>query len=154
VNLPYGGSLTSGIRAKPSFEEEEKMIRNLAILAAALAAAGCASSAPTVAPPSGFNAAGPTFEGWVRVTGEEFQLHQEQRDLRNPAARACVSGALPRNAQRASGDISGSKVRFTGTTLAWSERNQPQSHDWQGSNIINGCRKDVVILADQVEVIR
>ena len=72
----------------------------------------------------------------------------------NPASRTCVSGALPRNLQRASGDISGSQVRFTGRTLAWADRGQAQTHDWQGSSITNGCRKDVVILADRVEVLR
>lgn len=130
------------------------MLQKIAILTAALAAAGCASGSGTAPTPSGFDAAATSFTGWVRVTGDEFQLFQEQRDLRTPAGRSCVSGALPRNAQRASGDISGSQVRFTGRTLAWSERNQPQTHDWQGSSIVNGCRKDVVILADRVEVIR
>jgi hypothetical protein len=120
----------------------------------ALALAACASGPNTAPPPAGFDASASQFTGWVRVTGEEFQLFSEQRDLRNPAARSCVSGALPRNAQRASGDISGSQVRFTGRTLAWAERNQAQTHDWQGSNITNGCRKDVVILADRVEVLR
>ncbi|MDI6624350.1 MAG: hypothetical protein QME55_06440 [Brevundimonas sp.] len=127
----------------------------VALTAAALTLAACATSATNTAPPpAGFDASASEFTGWVRVTGEEFQLFGEQRDLRNPGSRACVSGALPRNAQRASGDISGSQVRFTGRTLAWAERNQAQTHDWQGSNISNGCRKDVVILADRVEVLR
>ncbi|MDP3800547.1 hypothetical protein [Brevundimonas sp.] len=121
---------------------------------AALALAACASGPDTASPPAGFDAAADQFTGWVRVTGEEFQLFGEQRDLRTPGSRACVSGALPRNAQRASGDLSGSQVRFTGRTLAWAERNHGQSHDWQGSNITNGCRKDVVILADRAEVLR
>ncbi|MDO9586604.1 MAG: hypothetical protein Q8R45_03295 [Brevundimonas sp.] len=121
---------------------------------AALALSACATGPNTAPPPAGFDATATAFTGWVRVTGEEFQLFAEQRDLRNPGARACVSGALPRNPQRASGDISGSQVRFTGRTLAWAQRSQAQSHDWQGSTIINGCRKDVVILADRVEVLR
>ena len=130
-------------------------MRTIMILAGALALSACASTSPNTAPaPAGFDASASPFTGWVRVTGEEFQLFGEQRDLRNPGSRACVSGALPRNAQRASGDISGSQVRFTGRTLAWSGRNQAQTHDWQGSNISNGCRKDVVILADRVEVLR
>lgn len=120
----------------------------------ALALAACASAPNTAPPPAGFDAAASQFTGWVRVTGEEFQLFAEQRDLRTPGSRACVSGALPRNPQRASGDINGSQVRFTGRTLAWTQRNQAESHDWQGSNIVNGCRKDVVILADRVEVLR
>lgn len=130
-------------------------MRPLVILAGALALTACASDgANTAPPPAGFDASAGLFTGWVRVTGEEFQLFAEQRDLRTAGSRACVSGALPRNAQRASGDISGSQVRFTGRTMAWAERNHGQSHDWQGSNIINGCRKDVVILADRVEVLR
>ena len=123
-------------------------------VAAGLALAACATGPNTAPPPAGFDASAGQFTGWVRVAGGEFQLFAEQRDLRQPGSRACVSGALPRNAQRASGDISGSQVRFTGRTLAWAERNQAQSHDWQGSNIINACRKDVVILADRVEVLR
>lgn len=130
-------------------------MRTLLALAGALALAGCGTMAGNTGPaPAGLDLSGGQFEGWVRVTGEEFQLFDGQRDLRNPGARACVSGALPRNLQRSSGDISGSQVRFFGRTLAWSERNQAETHDWQGSNIVNGCRKDVVILADRVEVIR
>lgn len=130
-------------------------MRTILILAGALALSACASTASNTAPaPAGFDTAANQFTGWVRVTGEEFQLFGEERDLRNPGSRSCVSGALPRNPQRASGDINGSQVRFTGRTLAWAARNQPQTHDWQGSNITNGCRKDVVILADRVEVLR
>ncbi len=130
-------------------------MRTVLILAGALALSACATDgANTVPPPAGFDASASAFTGWVRVTGEEFELFSAQRDLGNPASRTCVSGALPRNLQRASGDISGSQVRFTGRTLAWAERSQPQSHEWQGSNITNDCRKDVVILADRVEVLR
>lgn len=130
-------------------------MRIITALAGAAVVAGCAATGGNVAPPpAGFDASATSFTGWVRVTGEEFQLFSEQRDLRTPGSRACVSGALPRNAQRASGDISGSQVRFTGRTLAWTERNQAESHDWQGSSITNDCRKAAVILADRVEVIR
>ena len=130
-------------------------MRTLLALAGAATLAGCGTMAGNTGPaPAGLDLSGGQFEGWVRVTGEEFQLFAEQRDLRDPGARACVSGALPRNLQRSSGDISGSQVRFFGRTMAWSERNQAQTHDWQGSNITNGCRKDVVILAERVEVIR
>jgi hypothetical protein len=130
-------------------------MRTVLILAGALALSACATDgANTVPPPAGFDASASAFTGWVRVTGEEFQLFSAQRDLNNPASRTCVSGALPRNLQRASGDISGSQVRFTGRTLAWAGRGQAQTHDWQGSSITNGCRKDVVILADRVEVLR
>ena len=129
-------------------------MRTVLILAGTLALGACASGPNTVSPPAGFDASASEFTGWVRVTGEEFQLFSGQRDLSNPISRACVSGALPRNLQRASGDISGLQVRFSGRTLAWADRGQAQTHDWQGSNITNGCRKDVVILADRVEVLR
>jgi len=129
-------------------------MRLIAILTGALTLTACATGANTAPPPPGFDAAAAEFTGWVRVTGEEFQLFAEQRDLRNASSRACVSGALPRNPQRASGDINGSQVRFTGRTLAWEARNQAQSHNWEGSSIVNGCRKDVIILADRVQVLR
>lgn len=129
-------------------------MRLIAILTGALALTACATGPNTAPPPSGFDASAAEFAGWVRVTGEEFQLFAEQRDLRNVGSRACVSGALPRNLQRASGDIDGSHVRFTGRTLAWEARNRAQSHDWQGSTIINSCRKDVIVLADRVQVLR
>ena len=129
-------------------------MRTVLILAGTLALGACASGPNTVSPPVGFDASASEFTGWVRVTGEEFQLFSGQRDLGNPASRACVSGALPRNLQRASGDLSGSQVRFSGRTLAWADRGQAQTHDWQGSTITNDCAKDVVILADRVEVLQ
>lgn len=130
-------------------------MRTVLILAGTLALTACATGdAATASPPAGFDASASEFTGWVRVTGEEFQLFSEQRDLGNPGSRACVSGALPRNLQRAAGDLSGSQVRFRGRTLAWADRAQAQTHDWQGATIINDCRKDVVILADRVEVLR
>ena len=130
-------------------------MRNVLILAGTLAVTACATGdAATASPPAAFDASATEFTGWVRVTGEEFQLFSGQRDLGNPGSRACVSGALPRNLQRASGDLSGSQVRFSGRTLAWADRGQAQTHDWQGSTITNDCRKDVVILADRVEVLR
>ena len=130
-------------------------MRAVLILAGTLALTACATGdAATASPPAGFDASASEFTGWVRVTGEEFQLFTGQRDLGNPASRACVSGALPRNLQRASGDLSGSQVRFSGRTLAWADRGQAQTHDWQGSTITNDCAKDVVILADRVEVLQ
>jgi hypothetical protein len=134
--------------------EEGSQMRTIVIAAGILTLAACASGPGTAQTPAGFDASADQFTGWVRVTGGEFQLFSEQRDLRNPAPQPCISGALPRNAQQASGDISGSQVRFTGRTLPWAERNRAQTHDWQGSDIVNGCRRDVVILADRVEVLR
>lgn len=124
-------------------------------LAGVLALTACGTmGGPTAPPPAGFDASATQFTGWVQVTGDEFRLFPEQRDLRNAGSNTCVSGALPRNAQRASADISGSQVRFHGRTLPWSQKNQAETHEWQGSNIINTCRRDVVILADRVEVLR
>lgn len=130
-------------------------MRTILILAGTLSLAACATDgANTAAPPAGLDLSGGQFEGWARVTGEEIRLYAEQRDLRNAGSNACVSGALPRNAQRAAGDLNGSKIRLYGRTAAWSERGDRQTFDWQGSNITNSCRRDVVILAERVEVIR
>jgi len=124
------------------------------LIAAALglAAAGCA----TTQTPSNVAAVTPdqtVFTGWVRVSGGEFQLFDEQRQLREPFSRPCVSGALPRNAQDAARDLSGSQVTFTGRTTPWSQAvNQTIEH--QGSRIRNECRGDLVILADDVRVLR
>ena len=124
-------------------------------LSLALALGACDSTPGNVAPPpSGFDAAATEFTGWVMVRGEEFQLYADEMTMRAGGASPCVSGALPRNLQRAAGDLNGLKVRLTGRTLAWSERNGAQTHDWQGSNIVNECRRDVVILADSVEALR
>ncbi|QLQ13407.1 MAG: hypothetical protein HZY74_09145 [Brevundimonas sp.] len=119
---------------------------------ATLTLAACAS-APTGPVPSGFDASASSFEGWVRISGEEFRLY-DTRERMLTGGQVCVSGAMPRNLQRASGDIDGQKVRYSGRTLAWSERSGAQTHNWQGSTLINSCHKDVVILADRVEVLR
>lgn len=119
---------------------------------AALTLAACASG-PTGPVPAGFDASASSFEGWVRISGEEFRLY-ETRERMLTGGQVCVSGAMPRNLQQASGDIDGQKVRYTGRTLAWSERSGAQTHAWQGSTLINNCHKDVVILADRVEVLR
>lgn len=119
---------------------------------AALTLAACAS-APTGPVPSGFDPSATAFEGWVRISGEEFRLY-ETRERMLTGGQVCVSGAMPRNLQQASGDIDGQKVRYFGRTLAWAERSGSQSHDWQGSTLINSCHKDSIILADRVEVLR
>jgi len=131
-------------------------MRTITLLASAalmLTAGACASTgAMTTAAPSWFNASSSPYVGWVRVTGEEFKLYEAQRDLAAPSLD-CVSGALPRNLQRAAGDLNGAQVRVYGRVAPWSER-QGAVYDWQGSNIRNDCGRDVVILADRVEVIR
>ncbi len=94
-----------------------------------------------------------SFTGWVRVSAGEFQLYEEQRQLREPFSRPCISGALPRNAQDAARDLTGSLVTFTGRTAPWSQAtNQILQHE--GSRIRNECRGDLVILADDVRVLR
>ena len=126
-----------------------------ALSLSALILGACAAGGANVAPPpSWVDASATEFTGWVRVRGEEFQLYDTEVHLRNGGATPCVSGALPRNAQRASGDISGQKVRFLGRTRAWSERGDSALIDLQGSDVANLCRRDVVIQADRVEVLR
>ena len=130
-------------------------MRAILIAAGAFTLAACATHGDNTAPPpSGIDLSGGQFEGWARVTGDEIRLYAEQRDLRNPGSNQCVSGALPRNAQRAAGDLGGSKIRLYGRTAAWSDRGDRHTFDWQGSNITNSCRRDVVILAERVEVLR
>lgn len=125
------------------------------VVAGALTLAACASAGGSVAPaPSWFDASAGQFEGWARVANGEIRIHEQQRDLRQAGPQPCISAALPRNLQRAATDLNGLKIRLTGRTLAWSERNGDQTHDWQGSNIVNECRRDVVILADSVEALR
>ena len=101
-----------------------------------------------------FDPAATTFTGWVRVSRGEFQLFPEQRQLREPFSRPCVSGALPRNLQRTAGDISGSQVRFTGRAVSWAEAQQNDLINYEGSRISNECRGDYVIQATEVTVLR
>lgn len=119
----------------------------------AAAIGGCATAASVAADPA-FDPAATTFTGWVKVTGEEFELYSEQRDLTQPFVRPCVSGALPANAQRAAGDLTGSQVTFTGKAVAWAGRDGSQTLNHQGSFIHNQCRGDYVIAADSVRVLR
>ncbi len=129
-------------------------MRSFAIIAAAAAlTAGCATAADTRAVP-GFDPAATTFTGWVRVTGGEFQLFQDQRQLRDRFARPCVSGALPQNAQDAARDLSGSQVEFTGRAVAWASKGDRTSINHEGSLITNQCRADYVIEAMTVRVLR
>lgn len=126
----------------------------IALSLPALALAACATCDNVAPPPAGFDASATQFTGWVRVRGEEFQLYETEVQLNTGGATPCVSGALPRNLQRASGDMNGQRVRFYGRTRAWSERGSSQLLDLQGSEVSNLCRRDVVIQADRVEVIR
>lgn len=123
----------------------------LALSAVAALSTGAGALAQTAAPPAGFDPAATEFSGWVVVTGGEFKLYQTENQMRG-AGFQCVSGALPRDLQRASHDISGQRVRFTGRTLAWSEHGTAPRYDWRGSKIENLCGRNVVILADNVTV--
>lgn len=114
----------------------------------------CAPGARDLPAPGWLDAGASVQEGWIRVTGEEFRLYGDQNDLTRGPAVACVSGALPQNAQRAAGDLTGAKVRVFGRVAEWSGRDGAQTLNWQGSRINNGCGRAVVILADRIEVIR
>ncbi|RZJ28250.1 MAG: hypothetical protein EON85_09400 [Brevundimonas sp.] len=124
------------------------------LLAATLTVGACASGGNVAPPPAGFDASAGQFEGWARVTGNEIHLYAEQRDLARGLPNDCVSAALPRNAQRAAGDLNGLKIRLHGRAAAWADRDGAQTWDWQGSSIVNDCRREVVILADRVEALR
>jgi hypothetical protein len=101
---------------------------------------------PTVSEPT-------TFEGWIRVSGEEFQLITNENRFRTGMSRPCVSGALPRNIQRTVREYAGQKVRITGVTMAWSDDLPGDRYTWEGSNIRNECESEVVILATEIDAI-
>lgn len=123
-----------------------------AIAAATLVTSACASTGTGA--DTAFDPSASEFAGWVRVTGGEFQLYEHQSQLNEPFARPCVSGALPRNAQNAAGDLTGTKAVVTGRAVAWSERDGAETQRHEGSLITNSCRGDYVILADSVRVLR
>lgn len=121
--------------------------------AGALLVAGCTTVTDTLAV-SGLDRNATSFTGWVRVTGGEFQLVSEQRQLRELMMRPCISGALPQNAQDAARDLNGSRVEFTGRAVAWTDRDGPQTLNHLGSLITNECRSDYVIAAQTVRVLQ
>lgn len=123
------------------------------ILASVLSASAVQAEAPP-ADESRFDPAATTFTGWVRVSRGEFQLYPEQRQLRLPFSRPCVSGALPRNAQEAAGDLSSLKVRFTGRAVRWDENRVSGAVRHEGARIVNECGGDFVILATDLTVLR
>jgi len=123
------------------------------VVAGAALLAGCATAATRTNPD--LDPSATQFTGWVRVSNGEFQLFQEQRDLDNaPSPTTCVSGALPRDAQAAAGDLNGVQATFTGRTAPWSERDGVQTLMHEGARITNQCRGDYVIKADSVRVLR
>jgi len=130
------------------------MTKTLTLIAAVAALLGGCATAAT-APNPYFDPSATEFTGWVRVSGGEFQLFREQRDLDNPPSPTnCVSGALPRDPQAAARDLNGAKVVFTGRAAAWADRDGVQTLMHEGARITNQCRADYVIKADSVRVLR
>lgn len=120
-----------------------------------LTAAALLTAAPAAAQTdTRFDPAATTFTGWVRVSNGEFQLFPQQRQLREPFSRPCVSGALPRNLQRTASDLSGNMVRFTGQAVNWDANKTNSTLNHEGSRITNQCGGDYVIQATDVTVLR
>lgn len=130
-------------------------MRALAMTLTAAVLTGCAATADTSGSPEArFDPSASQWEGWVRFSGEEFQLYPRQVDVRRPFSRPCVSGALPRDLQRqAVQDLSGQRVRITGRAIAWQEDQPGFRYDQQGSNITNTCGGEAIILADRMVAI-
>ena len=110
--------------------------------------ATAASAQDRPAPPT-------TFEGWINFSGEEFQLVDSQNRYRAGQTRPCISGALPRDEQRAAAATMGrQKVRVTGASVPWSQDLPGDRLDHEGSNIRNECGGDFVILGTDIAVIQ
>lgn len=125
------------------------MLRIAISLAAALALTGCANG------PSSNTyvhaATDTSFTGWVKFSGEEFQLYGDEDQVLQPFARPCVSGAASRDEMRqAVIDLSGHKVTITGRTTTWSADLPGHRITHEGSNIRNDCGGAFVILADDI----
>jgi hypothetical protein len=121
----------------------------LVLAASVLALSACASGLQ--ATPEAYAASDTVFEGWLRFSGEEFQLNARQDQVLQPLGRPCLSGALPRDLQRqARLDLDGQRVRITGRTQVWSDDLPGRRIDHQGSNIRNECGAAFVILADRI----
>ena len=123
----------------------------IATLAAALIAGAASAQAP--AAPASFDPAATSFTGWVRITDGEFQLYENKRQVELPFARPCVSGALPRGAQRSAHDLNGAQVTFTGQAVPWASRGRAPVIRHQGSYIRNDCGGPFVIEAQDVRVL-
>ncbi|MFN4092101.1 MAG: hypothetical protein ACK4FG_04315 [Brevundimonas sp.] len=119
-------------------------MKTLPIIAlSALALSACAGGVP----PRAFDTAATEWTGWVKFTGEEFELYADEDQVLQPFSRPCLSGALPRDLQRqAAGDLSGQEVRVTGTVAPWAA--STRTLDRAGSTITNTCGGSVVVLAE------
>lgn len=130
-------------------------MRLIAPIALLMTLGACASTGPAVAPaPAWFDASGGQFEGWARVQGDEIRLYEDRHQLARGFPSDCVSAALPRELQEVARDVSGRKIRLTGRTVAWADRDGGETWNWQGSRIANLCSREVIVLADRVEVIQ
>ena len=119
-------------------------MKTLPIIAlSALALSACAGGVP----PRAFDTAATEWTGWVKFTGEEFELYADEDQVLQPFSRPCLSGALPRDMQRqASSDLGGREVRVTGTVAPWAASTRTLDRD--GSTITNTCGGSVVVLAE------
>ena len=93
-----------------------------------------------------------SFTGWVKVVNGEIQLYGSQRDIQRPFARPCTSVVLPRDLQRAAGDLSGTQVRFSGASAPWIPANGPVMA-FKGSRVANDCGGETVIQAETYRVL-
>lgn len=119
-----------------------KVTAFITILAATAALGACAS-----APPAAFDTAATEWTGWVRFTGEEFELYADEDQVLQPFSRPCLSGALPRDLQRqAARDLGGQEVKVTGAVTPWTSGRPTM--DRSGSTITNSCGGSVVVLAE------
>ena len=125
-------------------------MRTILSIAATLTLTACAGG--SLGPvPADFSSQEGRWVGWVKFSGEEFQLYPNEPDARAGFSQACVSGALPRDLQRqAQADLGGQRVVVEGRTTAWSNDLPGDRLDHMGSNITNACRKDMVILASSI----
>ena len=123
--------------------------RLLATIACALGLGACATSLP--ATPTAYAAGDTVFEGWVRFSGEEFELNADQDQVLQPLGRPCVSGSLPLDLLRqAKADLNNQRVRITGRAQAWSENLPGDRINYAGVNIRNTCGAAFVILAERM----
>ena len=98
-----------------------------------------------------YSAADTSFTGWVRFSGEEFQLYADRDQVLQPFARPCVSGAASKpEMEQAVRDLGGQKVTITGRTAAWSTGLPGNRSSHEGSAIRNACGGEFVILADDI----
>ena len=113
----------------------------------ALALTGCATGPATPQ----YSAGDTSFTGWVRFSGEEFQLYADQDQVLQPFSRPCVSGAASKpEMEQAVRDLGGQKVTVTGRTTAWSSGLPGNRISHEGSAIRNECGGEFVILADDI----